>query len=69
MTTRVITRTRNIIDNVHINNAFSLLSNVHFEGNKVPFKMSYDKHNLTLVVISYELYDIAKGSFHKLHMK
>ena len=24
-----------------------------FEGNKIAFKMSYDKQNLTLVIISY----------------
>ena len=45
---------RNVIDSVHVNNAFSHWTNVHFEGGKIPFKRSYDKQNLTLVVISYE---------------
>ena len=32
-------------------------------------KVSYDKQNLTYVVILYEIYEIAEGSFHKFHMK
>ena len=36
--------------------------NSHFRG-------SYDKQNLTLVVISYEIYETPEGSFHKFHMK
>ena len=30
--------------------------NVHFEGNKIKFKRSNDKQNLTPVVFSYEIY-------------
>ena len=30
---------------------------------------SYDKQNLTLVVISYEIMNLAEGSFNKFHMK
>ena len=29
---------------------------INFEGDKNAFKMSYDKQNLTLVIISYEIY-------------
>ena len=36
---------------------------------KSHFKGSYDKQNLTLVVILYEIMKLAKGSFHKFHMK
>ena len=42
---------------------------VHFKGNKIIFKKSYDKTNLTLVVISYEIIKLAEGSFNKFHMK
>ena len=43
---------RNVIDNVHVNNAFSYWTNVHLKAIKSRFKGSYDKQNLTLVVIS-----------------
>ena len=33
------------------------------------FIVSYDKQNLTLVDILYEIYKLAEGSFHKFHMK
>ena len=49
--------TCDVIDNVHVNNAFSQWTTVHFEGDKNSFKGSYDKQNLTLVVISYEIYE------------
>ena len=34
-------------------------------------KESYDKQNLTVVVMSYEIYEmsLAKGLFHKFYMK
>ena len=32
---------------------------------KYHFKGLYDKQNLTLVAISYEIYELAKVSFHK----
>ena len=44
-------------------------NNVHFEGDKSHFKGSYDKQNLTLVVISYEFMKLAEVSFHKFHLK
>ena len=36
---------------------------------KSKFKGSYDKQNLTLVVISYEIYETRRRLFHKFHMK
>ena len=60
MTTRVITllaRTRNVTDNVRVNNAFSYCNNLYFEGDNISFKMPYDKQNLTLIVIVYEIYE------------
>ena len=33
---------------------------------KYHFKGPYDKQNLTLVVISYEIYETHQGSFHKV---
>ena len=50
-------RTCNVIDNVRVNNGFSDWNNANFEGDKILFKWSYDKQNLTLVVISYEIYE------------
>ena len=44
-------RKRNVIDNVRVNNAFLFEIMIIFEGDKIPFKGSYDKQNLTLVVI------------------
>ena len=40
----------------------------NFEGDKIEFKRSYDKQNLTLVIILYE-FKLPKGLFNKLHMK
>ena len=57
MCNNTLARTRNIIDNVRVNNAFSYLNNVHFEGDKSHFKGSCDKQNLTLVAILYEIYE------------
>ena len=48
-----LVRIRNDIDNVRVNNAFSYLTDIHFEGDKI----SYYKENLTLMVISYENYE------------
>ena len=55
-----------VIDNVRVNNA--LLAEIMFilKAIKPHFKESYDKQNLTLMVISYKF---MKGSFHKFHMK
>ena len=46
----------------------------NFEGDKITFERSYDKQDLTLVVISYEinqtsLIKLAKGLLDKFHMK
>ena len=42
---------------------------INFEGYKIAIKMSSDKQNLALVIISYQIYLTAKGSFNKFHMK
>ena len=42
--------------NVRNNNVNFHKKYVHFEGDKIIFSESYDKKNLTLVVISYEIY-------------
>ena len=58
MTTRVLTLAgiRKVIDDVHNNNVNFHWKYVHFIGDKIVFKKSYDKTNLTLVVISCEIY-------------
>ena len=57
MSTGAITlaHTRNVIDNVHVNNEFSSRNSVRLRAIKFHFKRSYDKQDLTLVVISYEI--------------
>ena len=50
----------NAISQHHVNNAFSYCNNAHFEGDKIPFKEPYDKQNLTLMAISYKIYDSPK---------
>ena len=47
----------NVIDNVRVNNAFLIEIMLHLKVIKSHFKGSYDKQNLTLVVISYEIYE------------
>ena len=70
MTTRVLTLAgiRNFFDNVHNNNVNFHWKYVHFKGDKIVFKKSYDKTNLTLVVISYEIY-LTRRRLVKFHMK
>ena len=48
---------RSLTDKVHVNNAFL----IEIIGDKSLFKGSYDKQNLTLVVISYEVYETRQG--------
>ena len=48
---------RNVIDNVRVNNAFSFEIMFILKAIKSCFKGSYDEQNLTLVVISYEIYE------------
>ena len=57
MTTRDITlaRRRNVIDNVRVNNAFLIEKMIILKAIISHSKGSYDKPNLTLVVISYEI--------------
>ena len=49
-------RTRNVIENVRVNNAFTCLNGAHFEGDKSSVRGSYVKQNPIFVVISYEIY-------------
>ena len=50
-------QTRNVIDNVRVNNAFLIEIMFNLKAIKSHFKGSYDKQNLTLVVISSEIYE------------
>ena len=68
MTTRLASR-RNVIDNVHVNDAFLIEIMIILKAIKSRFKESYDKQNLTLVVIYMKFMKLAGGSFHKFHMK
>ena len=64
MNTRVITilaRRRNIIDNVRFNNGFLIEIMLILKAIQSHFSRSYDKQNLTLVVISYEIYETRRG--------
>ena len=45
----------NVIDDVRNNNV-NFHWKCHFKGDKIVFKKSYDKKDLTLVVISYKIY-------------
>ena len=47
---------RNVTDDARNNNVNFHRKYVHFKGDKIVFKKSYDKTNLTLMVISYEIY-------------
>ena len=52
-----LARRSNVIDNVRVNNAFLIEITIVLKAIKSHFKGSYDKQNLTLVVISYEIYE------------
>ena len=53
----ILARRRNIIDNVRVNNAFLFVIMIPLKPLKSHFQGSYDKQNLTLVVISSEIYE------------
>ena len=62
MTTRVIItlwglNRGNVIDIVRVNNAFLIEIMIILMGIKSHFKRFYDKQNLSLMVISYEIYE------------
>ena len=48
---------RNVTDNVCVNNGFLFERMIILKTIKCHFKWSYEKQNLTLVVISYEIYE------------
>ena len=48
---------------------FSVEIGSAFRAIKSHLKQSYDKQNLTFVVISYEIYETRQSSFQKFHMK
>ena len=54
---KTFTSTRNIIDNVPVNNAFLLEIIFILKVIKSHFKGSYEKQNLTPVVTSYDIYE------------
>ena len=47
----------NVIDIVRVNNAFLIEIMIILKGIKSHFKRFYDKQNLSLMVISYEIYE------------
>ena len=49
--------TGNVIDNVRVNNAFLFEIMIVLKAITFHFKGSYDKQNLTRVVILYEIYE------------
>ena len=51
-------RRHSVIDNVRVNNAFRIEIMIILKAIKSHFKRSYDKQNLTLVAISYEIYEM-----------
>ena len=57
MCNNTLARIRNVIDNVRVNNLFLIEIMLHLKAIKSHFKESYDKQNLTLVVISYAIYE------------
>ena len=65
MCNNTLAHNRNVIDNVRVNNAFLIEIMIILKAIKSHFKGSYNKQNLILVVISYEIYE----TFHKFHMK
>ena len=67
MGNNTLVRMRNVIDNVRQQCIFSL--NVHFEGDKMSLKGPYDQKNLTVMVISYEIYETRRRLIYKFHMK
>ena len=57
MCNNTLARMRNVIDNVRVNNAFLIEIIFILKAIKSHFRRSYDKQNLTFVVISYEIYE------------
>ena len=55
-----LARMRNVSDNVCVNNAFHIELMFILTAIKSRFKGSYDKQNLILVVISYEIYETCR---------
>ena len=51
-----LARTRNVIDNVRVNNAIFIEIMCILNSIQSQLKKPYDKQNLTLAVISYEIY-------------
>ena len=56
MCNNTLTRRRSLIENVRVNNAFPI-EIIIWKAIKSHFKESYDKQSLTLIVISYEIYE------------
>ena len=52
-----LVRRRSVIDNVCVNKAFLIEIMIILKAMKFHLKGSYDKQNLTQVVISYEIYE------------
>ena len=57
MCNNTVAHRRNIIDKVCVNNTFPIEIIIILKAIKFYFKGLYDKQDLTLVVISYEIYE------------
>ena len=62
-----LARRRSVIDNVCVNNAFFIEIMFILKAIKSHFRGSYDKQNLTRVVISYEIHETSPRL--EFHMK
>ena len=58
MTTRYITLSTETVNvmTTSVTTIQIFIEITYFDGEKITFKMSYDKQNLTEVIISYEIY-------------
>ena len=60
----------NVIHNVHVNNEFSYLNNVYFEGNKILFLKGHIMNRiLQLWSFHLKFMKLTEGSFYKFHLK
>ena len=57
MCNNTLARSRNVIDNVRVNDAFLLEIIIILKVKKSHFKGPNDNQNLTIVVVSHEIYE------------
>ena len=64
-----LARACNVTDKDYVNNAFSYEIMFILKAIKSHFKVSYDKQNIKLVVIQYEIYETSLQSYITLMVK